>query len=34
MVALTLVANNATPIAGTGLTVNCRLSGILSRGVQ
>ena len=30
----TLVANNATPIAGTGLTVNCRLSGILSRGVQ
>jgi hypothetical protein len=30
----TMAANNATPIAGVGLTVACRLSGILSRGVQ
>jgi hypothetical protein len=30
----TLAANNAVPINGNGLTVACRLHGILSRGVQ
>lgn len=30
----TMAAANATPIAGVGLTIGCRLSGILSRGVQ
>jgi hypothetical protein len=30
----TMAANNAVPIAGVGLTVSCRLHGILSRGVQ
>lgn len=29
-----MIANNAVPIAGVGLTLNCRLHGILSRGVQ
>lgn len=30
----TMVANNAVPMAGVGLTVSARLHGILSRGVQ
>jgi hypothetical protein len=30
----TLAANNAVPYVSTGLTVGCRLHGILSRGVQ
>ncbi len=30
----TMAAANAVPVAGVGLTVSCRLHGILSRGVQ
>lgn len=30
----TLIANNAVPIPGSGLTVGCYLHGVLSRGVQ
>jgi len=29
-----LADDSAVPVAGVGLTVNARLSGILSRGVQ